>query len=71
VKNAVFAGDFMKTNLNNKFYGRKQRCSEWNARLPVVMPTKMFAKYLTPLMLVLLLSFLSPKEGGLEAVGEF
>jgi len=35
------------------------------------MPTKMFAKHLTSVIVVLLLSFLPFKEGRFEAVGEF
>jgi len=42
-----------------------------NARLPVAMPTTMLAKRLTSLVLALLLSFLSLKEGRVESVGEF
>jgi len=49
----------------------KQLCSEWNVRLPVAMPTKTFAKHLTSLIFAMLLSFLSFKEGKVEAVGEF
>ena len=46
-------------------------CSEWNARLPVTMQTPIFAKHPMSLILALLLSFLSFKEGRVEAIGEF
>ena len=39
--------------------------------LVVTMPTTMFAKRLTSLILTLLLPFLSFKKGRVEAVGEF
>jgi len=42
-----------------------------NARLPVAMPTTMFAKRMTSLILALLLSFLSFKEERVESVGGF
>jgi len=42
-----------------------------NERLPVAMPATMFAKRLTSVILALLLSFLSFKEGRVESVGEF
>jgi len=35
------------------------------------MPAKMFVKHLTSLVLMLILSFMSFKEGSVEAAGEF
>jgi len=62
---------FVKNKLNkNILEDKKQRCSEWNVRLAVAIPTRMFAKHLTSLILAPLLSFLSSKEGRVEAVGE-
>ena len=50
----------------------KHLCSEWKARCPVAMPTTMFVKILSPLILVVVLSFLLVKEGKVEAaIGEF
>jgi len=42
-----------------------------NVSLPFAMPTTMFGKRLTSLILALLLSFFSFKEGRFESVGEF
>jgi len=50
---------------------KQQLCSKWNARLPVAMTKTMFAKRLTSLIFLLLVSFLLFKEGRVEAVGEF